>query len=157
DGFVFVLQTRSPKETDTMAHLFARPKRSNPPVAPCRRRARLELERLEERALPSGYAQTNLTGFQPGMARPTDPPLNGWGLAFAPDGPFCVADTATGVATFYGRLGRPLPPVITIPAAPGQPLGPVGTPTGIVYNPTPDFVISAHGRSAPARFLFDTL
>jgi uncharacterized protein (TIGR03118 family) len=83
--------------------------------------------------------------------------LNGWGLAFAPDGPFCVADTATGVATFYSRLGRPLPLVITIPAAPGQPLGPVGTPSGIIYNPTSDFIISAHGRSAPAQFLFDTL
>src|SRR5581483_11954913 len=41
--------------------------------------------------------------------------------------------------------------------APGEPLGPIGSPTGLAYNPTSDFVISAHGRSAPARFLFDTL
>src|SRR5262249_27718055 len=37
------------------------------------------------------------------------------------------------------------------------PLGPVGSPTGVVYNPTSDFVIAANGRSAPARFIFDTL
>src|SRR5262249_5834573 len=43
------------------------------------------------------------------------------------------------------------------PAAPGQPLGPIGSPTGVAYNPTSDFVISANGRSAPAQFIFDTL
>ena len=44
---------------------------------------------------------------------------------------------------------------VSIPAAPSQPLGPVGRPTGVVYNPTSDFVISENGRSAPAEFLFD--
>jgi uncharacterized protein (TIGR03118 family) len=32
----------------------------------------------------------------------------------------------------------------------------LGSPTGIVYNPTSDFVISKNGKSAPALFLFDT-
>jgi uncharacterized protein (TIGR03118 family) len=68
-----------------------------------------------------------------------------------------VANTSTGVATFYDKHGNPSPLVVTIPAAPGEPLGPIGSPTGLAYNPTSDFVISAHGRSAPARFLFDTL
>jgi uncharacterized protein (TIGR03118 family) len=45
--------------------------------------------------------------------------------------------------------------VVTIPAAPSHPLGPVGRPTGVVYNPTSDFVISENGKSAPAEFLFD--
>src|SRR5437867_980805 len=49
------------------------------------------------------YLQLNLVGYQQGMGRHTDPKLNGWGMAFAPDGPFCVANTATGVATFYDR------------------------------------------------------
>jgi len=44
---------------------------------------------------------------------------------------------------------------VTIPAPPSQPLGPVGRPTGVVYNPTSDFVISENGKSAPAEFLFD--
>ena len=47
------------------------------------------------------YLQKNLVGFKSGMGRYVDPNLNGWGLAFAPDGPFCVANTSTGVATFY--------------------------------------------------------
>jgi uncharacterized protein (TIGR03118 family) len=113
-------------------------------------------ELLEDRTVPSGYQQLNLVGFQEGMARHTDPNLNGWGMDFAPDGPFCVANTFTGVATFYDRSGHVLPQVVTIPAAPSQPLGPVGRPEGLVYNPTADFVISEGGRSAPAVFLFST-
>ena len=103
------------------------------------------------------YLQLNLVGYQKGMGRHTDPRLNGWGMAFAPDGPFCVANTATGVATFYDRSGKPLPIVITVPAAPSQPFGPVGSPTGVAYNPTSDFVISKNGKSGPAVFVFDTL
>jgi uncharacterized protein (TIGR03118 family) len=117
---------------------------------------RLELETLEDRCLLSGYQQINLVGYQPGMAAQTDPNLNGWGMDFAPGGPFCVADNIPGVATFYDRSGQVLPQVITIPAAPSHPLGLVGRPTGVVYNPTSDFVISEDGRSAPAEFLFDS-
>src|SRR5437764_391634 len=137
-----------------MLSLFSRRNRRKPSP---RHTVHLELEPLEERSLLSaGYLQTNLVGY-PGMpARFTDPNLNGWGIAYAPDGPFCVANTSTGTATFYRADGKALPLVITILAAPGFPLSSVfgqnGSPTGIVYNPTSDFVISAHGRSAPARF-----
>ena len=103
------------------------------------------------------YNQKNLVGFQKGMARYTDPNLNGWGFAQTPDGSFCVANASTGVATFYEQSGKALPLVVSIPAAPSQPFGPVGSPAGVVYNPTTDFVISKNGRSAPARFIFDTL
>jgi uncharacterized protein (TIGR03118 family) len=116
------------------------------------------LERLEDRSLLSaGYQQMNLVGFQPGMAHYTDPNLNGWGLAFAPNGPFWVADTATGVSTIYNHQGKPQPLIVTIPPAPGSPPGTLGTPTGIVYNPTSDFVVSKNGKSAPALFIFDTI
>jgi uncharacterized protein (TIGR03118 family) len=114
-----------------------------------RKSTRLELEQLEERALlSSGYIQKNLTGYQPGMAHYTDPLLNGWGLAFAPDGPFWVADTATGVSTIYDHQGKPLPLVVNIPG---------GLPTGIVYNPSSDFTIAKNGVTAPALFIFDTI
>lgn len=103
------------------------------------------------------YVEVDLVGFQKGMGRYTDPNLNGWGVAFAPNGPFCVANTATGVATFYDRNGKPQKLIITIPAGSNARFGPLGTPTGVVYNPTSDFVISANGKSAPARFIFDTL
>jgi uncharacterized protein (TIGR03118 family) len=136
-----------------MIFLFARTGRNS--QTPSRRlKRRLELERLEDRALLSGYQQINLVGYQPGMAPHTDPNLNGWGMDFAPGGPFCVADTNPGVATFYDSSGQVQPQVVTIPAAPSQPLGPVGRPTGVVYNPTADFVISENGVSAPALFLF---
>jgi uncharacterized protein (TIGR03118 family) len=140
-----------------MTSLFSRTGRNRRPAAARPKTARLELEPLEERSLLSGYLQTNLVGYRPGMALRIDPKLNGWGFDHAPDGPYCVANTATGVATFYDAEGTILPHRVTIPAAPGQPLGRVGSPTGVVYNPTSDFVISAHGRSAPATFLFDTL
>jgi uncharacterized protein (TIGR03118 family) len=119
---------------------------------------RPELQRLEERSLLSGYQQINLVGYQPGMGHFTDPNLNGWGMVAMPDGSFCVANTfSTGLATFYDRSGHVLPRTITVPASASQPLGPVGHPTGVVYNPTSDFVISAHGKSAPARLIFDGL
>jgi uncharacterized protein (TIGR03118 family) len=103
------------------------------------------------------YHQVNLTGYQPGMGRFLDPKLNGWGMVSLADGSFCVANTSTGVATFYDQSGKPLPLVVTVPPAPSQPFGPVGSPAGIVYNPTSEFVISKNGRSAPARFIFATL
>jgi uncharacterized protein (TIGR03118 family) len=104
------------------------------------------------------YVETDLTGYTKGQnTRYIDPNLNGWGMVRLPGGIYCVADTCPGVATFYDSSGRPLPLVITIPPAPSQPFGPVGSPAGVVYNHTPDFVISAHGRSAPALLIFDTL
>src|SRR5947209_13440428 len=137
-----------------MVSPFSPRRRSQSPIHR-RRTVRPEVQTLEHRSLLSGYQQINLVGYQPGMAPHTDPNLNGWGMDFAPGGPFCVADTIPGVATFYDRSGQVLPQVVTIPAAPSQPLGPVGRPTGVVYNPTSDFVISEAGRSAPALFLFD--
>jgi uncharacterized protein (TIGR03118 family) len=135
-----------------MASFFPRKRRNT------RTPAHLELERLEDRWSPSaGYNQLNLTGYQPGMGRYSDPNLNGWGMAETPDGSFCVANASTGTATFYNHQGEPLPRVITIPPAPSQPFGPIGSPTGVVYNPTSQFVISANGKSAPALLLFDTL
>jgi uncharacterized protein (TIGR03118 family) len=135
--------------------LFSR--RSSRPACARRRTYRPELESLEERSLPSaGYQQTNLVGYLPGMARRTDALLNGWGIDYAPGGAFCVANTSTHTATFYNARGRSQPTVISIPAAVGLEDLPLG-PTGVVYNPTSQFVISANGRSAPATFLFATL
>jgi uncharacterized protein (TIGR03118 family) len=132
-------------------------RRSNrQPAGQHRRKTCLEVENLEQRSLLSGYNQLNLVGYQPGMARYTDPNLNGWGMDFAPDGSLCVADTTPGVATSYDPSGQVLPRVVTIPAPPSKPLGPVGRPTGVAYNPTSDFVISENGKSAPAVFLFDS-
>ena len=125
------------------------------PAAP---RLRPSVQALEDRRLLSGYQQTNLVGYQPGIARSTDPNLNGWGMVSMPDGSFVVANAfTTGLATFYKRSGHVLPRTITVPASAAQPFGPVGHPTDVVYNPTKDFVISANGKSAPARLIFDSI
>jgi hypothetical protein len=54
-----------------------------------------------------------------------------------------------------------LPQTITVPAsAAPTPFGTPGTPghpTGVVYNPTSDFVISEGGKSAPAHLIFDLI
>ncbi len=120
------------------------------------------LEALEDRWLPSGFQQTNLVSFQPGLGHSTDPNLNGWGMTSLPNGTFVVANTfTTGLATFYDPSGHVLPQTIAVPgsAAGSAALGlvPGGHPTGVVYNSTSDFVISENGKSAPARLIFDSI
>jgi uncharacterized protein (TIGR03118 family) len=104
------------------------------------------------------YKRVDLVSDQPGAARHTDPNLkNGWGLAFFPNGPFWVVDNTTGLSTLYDHFGNILPLVVTVPVAPINPfLGPIGSPTGLVTNPTSGFVVSANSHSGPALFLFDT-
>ena len=115
--------------------------------------------RVPHRAKPAAaqYIQKNLVADVKAHAIHTDPNLiNGWGLAAFPHGAFWVADEGTGVSTVYGPHGRIIPLVVTVPAAPSQPFGPQGTPTGLVANSTPEFVISKNGKSGPALFIFDT-
>jgi uncharacterized protein (TIGR03118 family) len=123
---------------------------------------RPRLEALEDRWVPSGYQQINLVSYQPGIGHFTDANLNGWGMTSMPDGSFVVSNTfSTGLATFCDYSGHVLPQTITVPgSAAGSAalgLGPGGHPTGVVYNPTSDFVISEGGKSAPARLLFDSI
>jgi uncharacterized protein (TIGR03118 family) len=105
------------------------------------------------------------------MAHHTDANLNGWGMTSLPGGLFVVSNTfSTGLATFYDHDGHVLPWTITVPveaaesaylsAALNQNISTVyGHPTGVVYNPTNDFVITnpTTGVSAPARLIFDTI
>ena len=147
-------------------------RRSKTRRSPWRRTAaRLQLEALEIRCLLSGYQQTDLAGYQAGTAHFTDTNLNGWGMTGMPDGSFCVSNTfSTGLATFYDRSGHVLPQTITVPveaqesaflsAALGVDISTAhGHPTGVVYNPTNDFVITnpVTGKSAPATLIFDTI
>jgi uncharacterized protein (TIGR03118 family) len=113
---------------------------------------------LEDRTVPSGYQQFNLTGYESGSAPFTDTNLNGWGMTSLPGGFFVVANPfSTGVATIYDTSGQVLPLTITVPTSAAHPFGTVGEPTGVVYNPTSDFKISENGKSAPALLIFDTL
>jgi uncharacterized protein (TIGR03118 family) len=97
------------------------------------------------------YKLTSLTSNHNGKAKHFDPNLvNGWGLTFAPGSPIFVADTGTGLVTDYNAMGVPQKTVVTVPPASGKGLG---SPTGIVYNGSKEFLAGG----APAMFLFSTL
>ena len=101
------------------------------------------------------YKRLDLVSNVAGKALHTDPNLiNGWGLAFFPNSPFWVSDAGTGFSSLYGPLGSAVPLLVTIPSAAGGSVP--GTPTGIVANPSTDFVVSENGVSGAAAFIFDT-
>lgn len=87
-----------------------------------------------------------------------DPNLvNGWGVAFNPNGFVWVADNHSGKSTLYDGAGKPQSLVVTVPGLAGT----VGSPTGIVYSGGADFVVnsttsSGAAVSGPARFIFAT-
>src|SRR5262249_52951457 len=125
-----------------------------------RRNYRPSVESLEERQLlASAFLQKNLVSDIAGVARTTDPKLgNPWGIAYAPTGPFWIANNDTGSTTLYDGAGQPFPTgtplVVTIP----PPMGSTATaaPTGIVFNGSSDFVVTATGKSGSSVFIFAT-
>lgn len=101
------------------------------------------------------YTKTRLVANQPGKAPNTDPNLvNAWGLAYGPTGPFWVSDAGSGLSTLYNSQGAPQGLVVAVPPVSGTGLG---SPTGIVFNGSKDFVISKNGASGPAVFMFATI
>jgi len=100
--------------------------------------------------LPTAYAETKLVANVAALgASIVDPNLaNPWGLAFSPTGVLWVSDNHSGTATLYDAAGAKLPLVVTIPPGAGATRG---APTGVVFNPTTDFVIPG---SSQALFIF---
>jgi uncharacterized protein (TIGR03118 family) len=107
-------------------------------------------------ALTAGTFKASILVSDGSVAAPhIDPNLkNGWGVAFNPTGPFWVADNATQKSTLYDGNGVVQPLVVTLPAAAsGQP----ASPTGMLFNTTPDFSITANGATSNAVFMWATL
>ncbi len=106
-------------------------------------------------AQSTAYLATDLVSDQPGVAPILDPALiNAWGIALsATGGAFWVSSEGAGVATLYsGDLpGVPLTKAALEVSIPG------GHPTGQVFNPTTDFVVSSGAASGTARFIFASL
>jgi uncharacterized protein (TIGR03118 family) len=97
------------------------------------------------------YQVTNLASNQEDDVKVPDPLLvNAWGLVYPPGGPFWISDNLSGWSTLYDAKGTKIPLNVLIPTAGGD--GP-GTPTGIVFNGSPDFKI----KGSPTFFLFATL
>ena len=77
--------------------------------------------------------------------------VNPWGLASSPTSPWWVADNGTNLSTLYNAAGvKNLNVIVQVP----------GKPTGLVFNGTPGFILTATnnsgGRTGKAVFLFDT-
>ena len=97
------------------------------------------------------YQLTNLTANLAGQARHTDPLLvNAWGLAYGPGNPFWTSDTGSGFSTLYNGNGAKQSLNVAVPSASGKG---AGSPTGIVFNGSNDFMIGG----ANTFFLFATL
>ncbi|HMH33973.1 MAG TPA: TIGR03118 family protein [Puia sp.] len=107
------------------------------------------------RKLLNGYEQTNLVADASGFdALRIDANLvNAWGIAATPSGPIWISANHTGLSTVYDKNGATLRPPVTIPLPGG---GPGGSPTGVIFNPTKDFIIWTDKKGAPAKFIFAT-
>jgi uncharacterized protein (TIGR03118 family) len=117
---------------------------------------------ITQASAQTSYLRTNLVSDIPGVANFSDSNLvNAWGIVNAGDtGPIWIADNGTGLSTVYDGEGVAFPAnsplVVTIPTAPNSPAGAVAAPTGVVFNSTNSFVVSAGGKSGASRFIFAT-
>jgi uncharacterized protein (TIGR03118 family) len=99
------------------------------------------------------YQLTNLVSNQFGQATNDDPLIvNAWGLARRATGPWWLSDNISGWSTLYNGQGVKQGLVVSVPAAAGIS---VGTPTGIVLNPSTSGEFAVQGQAAP--FIFDCL
>lgn len=100
------------------------------------------------------YKQTNLVSDIPGSAATTDSHLvNSWGIAFSPATPAWIADNGTGLSTLYS--GANIVPLVVTIAPPKNVEGPAA-PTGVVFNGSGNFNVTAHDKTGSSLFIFDT-
>jgi uncharacterized protein (TIGR03118 family) len=106
-------------------------------------------------AEPNAYTIRNLVSDGSVPADNTDPNLiDGWGVAFNPNGVVWVNSANAGKAVLYDGNGVPQSLVVTVPAAAN---GGQGIPTGIVFSDSNDFAVRKGTLSGPSRFLFASL
>jgi uncharacterized protein (TIGR03118 family) len=128
-----------------------RPTRRPIHPAPGRRKwpHRLDLEALEDRCVPSGYARVNLASDIPNLAAVTNASLvNPWGVSYSPTGPFWFADAGMGASSLSDGQGQTVPLLVS--------LYPTASPTGTVFNPGSGFQVGRGGITADSQFLFAT-
>ncbi|MDP1608786.1 MAG: TIGR03118 family protein [Chlamydiales bacterium] len=95
--------------------------------------------------IASSYNVNPLVSNQPFLAPNTDPNLvNAWGLFFAPNGNFWVADNGSSLSTLYQPNGTIVPFVINV----------MINPTGAARNPGPNFLVGTMPHMHPASFVF---
>lgn len=77
--------------------------------------------------------------------------LNAWGIAFTPTGKIWIAANHSGLSVIYDTSGATQRPPVIIPSE-GSTAG--GAPSGVIFNPTTGFVISATGEVS--KFIFSS-
>jgi uncharacterized protein (TIGR03118 family) len=75
---------------------------------------------------------------------------NPWGVVFGPTTPVWVANNHSATSTLYDGTGKPAALIVNTPPTNAVDFA----PTGIVFNGSTDFMVTAAGISAPARFIF---
>ena len=99
------------------------------------------------------YRLTNLDSNQFGQAQTDDPlSVNAWGMARSATSPWWISDEGSGWSTLYNGAGVKQGLVVAIPAASGVP---VGSPTGMVFNPSQTGEFAVQGQQP--IFIFDSL
>jgi uncharacterized protein (TIGR03118 family) len=106
---------------------------------------------------PSAYSETALVADTIGTRAVTADlnVANAWGLAFGPTTPLWGANRRNHTSTIYDGNGRrqPLASPLVVRLPPFA-LGIPFAPTGIVFNPTEQFVVTRLGVSGTARFVY---
>jgi uncharacterized protein (TIGR03118 family) len=112
-------------------------------------------DRHHDRDKHNAFVQTNLVSDIPGLGGITDPNLiNPWGIAFSATSPLWTSNQGSNTSTLYRGTTREN--AVAFPPPPNGPLVVNAvSPTGIVFNPTTDFVVTQNGTTAPARFIFN--
>src|SRR6478735_9404939 len=112
-------------------------------------------DRDHHRDKDNAFTQTNLVSDIPGLGGLTDTNLiNPWGIAFSATSPLWTSNQGSNTSTLYRGTTRD-----NVQAVPLPPVGPLivnaSSPTGIVFNPTTDFVVTQGSVTAPATFIFN--
>lgn len=90
---------------------------------------------------------SNVSGY--GTARIDANLSNAWGIAIGPTGAFWIASNHKGLTTIYDRNGVQLLDPVSIPF---QGIPNTGSPTGVIYNNTSDFIIPINNEVS--EFIF---
>jgi hypothetical protein len=100
------------------------------------------------------YQLRNLVSNQVKQAEHVDPlSVNAWGMARGATTPWWIAENGSGWSTLYNAAGVKQGLEVEIPPAPGA--GPIGLPTGVVWNPSQTGEFQVQGL--PTFFIFDSL
>src|SRR6478752_2814073 len=107
-------------------------------------------DRHHDRDKDNAFVQTNLVSDLPDLKLPVTDPLlkNPWGIAFGPATPLWTSNQFSNSSTLYRGVDAATAVKVPLEVK-------ASSPTGIVFNPTPSFVINQGSVTAAATFIFN--